>query len=229
MGLSAIGEYFFNLPLMKQGLPVLASGLWVTVKVSFTIMAFGFSVGLFLALIRALDIKYIGKAINFLIKLYADVFRASPYLVLVTVVFYGAPFLGVRLSPFWATVITFGACLSAFAEEIFRAGIEAIDKGQIEASRALGLSNFQTLWYVVLPWALMVSVPPLTNRTIAITKAISLASAITLPELLKQARHLQAIYANPTPIVEAAIIYVLLFFPLVRFSLYLERKMGKTK
>jgi len=214
---------------MKQALPTLASGLWVTVKVSFTIMALGFSVGLILAIIRALNIKYIGKPINFLIKIYADLLRASPYLVLVTVVYYGAPFLGVHFSPFWATAITFGACLSAFAEEIFRAGIEAIDKGQIEASRALGLSKFQTLWHVVLPWALMVSVPTLTNRTIAITKAVSLASAITLPELLKSARHLQAIYANPTPLVEAAMIYVLLFFPLVRFSLYLERKMGKTE
>lgn len=228
-GIAEIGKYFFDLQLMLKSLPTLARGLWVTIKVSFTIMAVGFGVGLFLAILRSLNLKYIGKLLNFLIDLYADVLRASPYLVLVTIVYYGAPFLGVRFSPFWATVATFGACLSAFAEEIFRGGIEAIDEGQIEAARASGLSNFQTLWYVVLPWAVMVSVPPLTNRTIAITKAISMASAITLPELLKQARHLQAIYANPTPLVEAAIIYVILFFPLVRFSLYLEKRMGRAE
>ena len=228
-GFADIIKYFFDPEIMVKALPTLANGLWVTIKVSVTIMAVGFGVGLFLAIIRALDLKYIDKPINFLIDLYADVLRASPYLVLVTIVYYGAPFLGVRFSPFWATVVTFGACLSAFAEEIFRGGIEAIDKGQVEAARASGLSSFQTLWYVVLPWAVMVSVPPLTNRTIAITKAVSLASAITLPELLKQARHLQALYANPTPLVEAAIIYVLLFFPLVRFSLYLERKMGSAE
>ena len=228
-GLAEIGKYFFDIQLMLKSLPVLANGLWLTIKVSLTIMAVGFGVGLILAMLRALNLKYIGKPLNLLIDIYADVLRASPYLVLVTIVYYGAPFLGVQFSPFWATVATFGACLSAFAEEIFRGGIEAIDKGQIEAARATGLSNYQTLRYVVLPWALTVSVPPLTNRTIAITKAVSMASAITLPELLKQARHLQAIYANPTPLIEAAIIYVILFFPLVRFSLYLERKMGKTE
>ncbi len=228
MNFGAISNYFFNLQIMKQALPVLASGLWVTVKVSLAIMGVGFITGLILAVIRTLDIKYIQKPLNFLIKLYADVLRAVPYLVFVTVVYYGGPYIGLRLSPFWSTVVTFGACLSAFAEEIFRSGIEAIDKGQIEAARSLGMTHLQTMRHVILPWAIMVAVPPLTNRTIAITKAVSLASAITLPELLKQARHYQAVVANPTPLIEAAIIYILLFFPLVRFSLYLERKMGKT-
>jgi polar amino acid transport system permease protein len=81
--------------------------------------------------------------------------------------------------------------------------------------------------YIILPQGVKIAIPTLTNRTVAITKAISMASAIALPDLLKQARSIQALVANPTPLVEAAIIYIALFYPLVKFTLYLERKMGK--
>lgn len=222
-----IGYYFFNLSVMQSALPTLLSGLLVTIKVSGAIIGLGFSLGLVLAIVRTLEVKYVSKVVNLVIKLYVDLLRSTPYLVLVTLVYYGLGFVGINLSPFWATVASFGACLSAFAEEIFRAGIEAIDRGQIEASRSLGLTHLQTLRFVVLPWVIRISFPPFTNRSIAIVKAVSMASAITLPELMKQARHLQAVMANPTPLIQAAIIYVLLFFPLVRFSLFLERKMGR--
>jgi len=225
--IAALGHYFFNPEIMLKALPSLLSGVVVLLKVSFGILGFGFVVGLSLAVLRTTPIRYIGKPLNVIIRVYVDVLRASPVLVLLVVIYYGGPFLGINLSDFWATVITFGACLSAFAEEIFRAGIEAISKGQVEAARALGLGHLQTMRYVVLPWAMVVTIPTLTNRTIAIVKDISMASAIALPELMKQARYLNSLLANPTPLIEAAIIYVLLFFPLVRVALYLERRVAQ--
>lgn len=224
MGLKDLSYYFFNLEVMYKAFPALLSGLWVTIKVSGVLVTFGFMVGLFLAVIRTLDMGFLSKPINIVIQLYADLLRASPYLVLVTLVYYGSPYLGINLNPFWATVITFGTCLSAFAEEIFRASIEAISKGQVEAARSLGLTHLQTMRYIILPWGLLVAIPPLTNRTTAIVKAVSMASAIMLPELLKEARHLQAIFANPTPLIQAAILYVLFFYPLIRLSARLEKR-----
>ena len=227
MDFSGLGRYFFNPVVMKKALPLLASGVWVTVKVAFLVIVIGFFVGLILAVIRSAKIRYIGKPINFLIRIYVDLLRASPYLVLLALVYFALPFAGINLSTFWATILTFGACLSAFAEEIFRAGIEAVDRGQREAARSLGLSFLQTMRSVVLPEAIHISVPTLTNRSVAIAKAISMASAIALPELLKQARWAQGIFANPSPLIEAAIIYIILFLPLIRLTALLEKKWGR--
>jgi His/Glu/Gln/Arg/opine family amino acid ABC transporter permease subunit len=227
MDIGGIYFYFFNVDIMLKVFPALLSGLWVTIKVSMTIIAIGFSLGLILAVIRSLEIKYIGKPINAFIRVYVDLLRASPYLVLVSLVYFALPFIGIQLSTFWATVVSFGACLSAFAEEIFRAGIEAVGRDQKEAAKSLGLTFLQTMRYVILPQAIRISIPTLTNRTVAITKAISMASAIALPDLLKQARSAQALVANPTPLVQAAIMYVILFYPFVRLTLHLEKRMGK--
>lgn len=227
MDIGGIYFYFFNVEIMLKVFPALLSGLLVTIKVSMTIIAIGFPLGLILAVIRSMGIKYIGKPINLFIKAYVDLLRASPYLVLVSFVYFALPFIGIQLSTFWATVVSFGACLSAFAEEIFRAGIEAVGKDQKEAAKSLGLTFLQTMRYVVLPQAIRLSIPTLTNRTVAMAKAISMASAIALPDLLKQARSAQALVANPTPLVQAAIMYVILFYPFVRLTLHLEKKMGK--
>ena len=227
MDFKGIYFYFFNVEIMWEVFPQLLSGVWVTIKVSLSIIALGFPLGLILAVIRSMNIRYIGKPLDWLIKVYVDVLRASPYLVLVSLVYFALPFVGIQLTTFWATVLSFGACLSAFAEEIFRAGIEAVGKDQKEAAKSLGLSFFQTTLYVVLPQAIRLAIPTLTNRTVAITKAISMASAIALPDLLKQARSMQALVANPTPLVQAAIIYVIIFYPFVRLTLHLEKKMGE--
>jgi len=229
MGFNEIVKYFFNSQIMVKALPLLASGLVVTLEVPCIVVGIGFTVGLILAVIRVgvANVPILGHPIRLLIRVYVDLLRASPYLVLLSLIYFGLPFLGLNLSAFSAAVITFSACLSAFAEEAFRAGIEAIDRGQWEAARSLGLNFAQTMGYVILPQAIRISIPPLTNQAVAIAKAISMASAIALPDLLKQARWAQGIFANPTPLIEAAIIYILLFFPLVRLIAFLERRLGK--
>jgi len=221
-------KYFLNFDIMRKAWPYLLSGLGVTVETAISIVVFGVFVGLLLAVIDVgcRRLKY-GRPINFLIRVYVDVLRASPYLVLLMLVYFGLAFVGITFSAYQATVVTFGACLSAFVEEIFRGAIEGIDKGQTEAARSLGLSFFQTMWYVLIPQAVRIAIPPLTNRAVAITKATALASAISLPELLKQARWTQGQYANPSPLIAATLLFILLFFPLTRVTLYLEKRFGK--
>lgn len=116
---------------------------------------------------------------------------------------------------------------AAYTAEIFRAGIEAIPKGQFEASEALGLANRDTMIDVILPQAIRIVIPPLTNNCINVLKDTALASVVAMPDLLKQATQAQALAANPTPLIGAAIIYVLLLMPMVavveRLELHFSR------
>ena len=114
--------------------------------------------------------------------------------------------------------------LAAFTAEVFRAGIESIPKGQFEAADALGLPFRVTLWKVVLPQAVRIAIPPQTSNCVAIAKDTSLASVVAMPDLLKEAQNAQALTANPSPLIAAAIIYFIVLWPAVRLVSYLERR-----
>ena len=224
IGLDAIGKFFFNARVISEALPYLWSGLLVTIRVGLLVTVLGFAVGLLLALVRCSHIRYVTRILGVLIRIYVDFLRSSPYLVLLVLVYFGLPFVGINLTTVVTTVVVFSACLSAFAEEIFRAAIESIEKGQTEASRALGLSFLQMMRYVIVPQAVRVAIPTLANRTVAITKAISMASAIALPDLLKEARQAAGNFANPSPLIAAAVMYITVFFLLGMLVSYLEKK-----
>jgi len=224
-------HYFFNGRVFLDTLPQLAHGLWITVQIAFLSVSIGFVWGLILAVIRV-TVKRPTNAwptqlLNLPIALYVDVLRSIPPLITLVVIYYALPYLGIYLPRFWSAVLTFVAVMSAFAEEIFRAGIESIDLGQVEAGRSLGLSYLQMMRYVVLPQGFRVAIPPLTSRMIAITKDVSLASVIGVADLLKEARAAQAFLANPTPLISAALLFTLVFLPLVRISMYLERRLAQ--
>ena len=114
--------------------------------------------------------------------------------------------------------------LAAFAEEIYWAGILSVDRGQWEAARSTGLTFFDTLVHVVLLQAVRLTIPPLTNRTIAITKNTALASVVAVQEILSQAGAAQAFAANTTPLTMASIAYLLIFLPLVVLSRWVETR-----
>ncbi len=105
---------------------------------------------------------------------------------------------------------------------MFRAGIESLPSGQWEAARALGLPFRVTLWKVILPQAVRVAIPPQTSNCVAIAKDTSLASVVAMPDLLKQATDAQALTANPSPLIAAAIIYLAILWPAVRLVAWLE-------
>ena len=216
---------FFNIPILIETFPLLLRGLVVTLQIGVTSIIAGLIGGLFLALVRL----YGPGPIPFLSKIYIDIFRSIPLLVLLIVVYYALPFVGLRFSPFFSAVLALSLVSSAYTAEIFRAGIEAIPHGQFEASQALGLSSRHMMVDVILPQAIKIVIPPLTNNCINVLKDTALASVVAMPDLLKQATQAQALSANPTPLIGAALIYVALLWPLVIIVARLEKRFGREK
>ena len=214
---------FFNIPVLMQSLPQLMNGLLVTIGIGATSIIAGLIGGLFLAVLRL----YAGPVVTALVRGYIDVFRSIPLLVLLIIVYYALPFVGVRLSPFFSAVTALTLVSAAYTAEIFRAGIEAIPKGQFEASAALGLSNRYIMTDVILPQAIRIVIPPLTNNCINVLKDTALASVVAMPDLLKHATQAQALSANPTPLIGAAVIYLILLLPMVRYVAHLEKRFSR--
>ena len=218
-------ETFLNGTVLAKYAPEILQGVWVTVELSVLIVMAGTLWGALLACIRAYRIW----PVSFLIVIYADIFRALPPLVLILLVYFGLPNLGVTLSSFAVLFIILGLTLGAFAEEIIWAGITATDKGQWEAARSTGLGFTQTLAYVVLPQAVRMVIPPLTNRAIAITKMTALGTVIGVPDILNQATTAQSFSGNASPLTLAALAYVVLFLPFVVLSRWLESRFAWKK
>lgn len=211
---------FFNWPVFLQALPQLLEGLGVTVVLGVVSILAGLVSGLLLALVRL----YGPTPMRVLSRIYTDVFRSIPLLVLLVLVYYALPFVGVRLSSFSAAALAISMVSCAYTAEIFRAGIEAIPKGQFEAADAIGLGFFSSMRDVILPQAFRIVVPPLTSNCINVLKDTALASVVAMPDLLKQATQAQALAANPTPLIGAAVLYLLLLLPLVRLVGYFETR-----
>ena len=139
-----------------------------------------------------------------------------PMLVILILIYYALPFLGVRFSSWTSAILAFSLVMGAYSAEVYRAGIEGVPKGQFEAAAALGLPFLLTLRRVILPQAVRAVVPPMTGNCVSMFKDTSLASTVALPELLNEATNAQALYANPSPLIMAAIIYVIFLWPMVR-------------
>lgn len=216
-------DTFFNVPVLIRTYPMLLWGLWVTIKIGVVSILMGLALGLLLALVRL----YGPRVFRILAGVYIDILRSIPILVLLIIIYYALPFLGVRLSPFMSAVAALSLVSGAYTAEIFRAGLEAIPRGQFEASGALGLSPRHMMTDVILPQAIRIVIPPLTNNCINVMKDTALASVVAMPDLLKQATQAQAVAANPSPLIGAAIIYIALLWPLVGMVARLERRFSR--
>jgi len=213
-------DQFFNAEVMARYLPDIIKGFWVTVLLAALVVVTGLVLGLALAIVRAYQIK----PVNFGIILFIDLFRALPPLVIIFIGFFGLPVLGIRFSGFFIAWLSLSLVLAAFAEEIYWAGITSVQKGQWEAARSTGLGFGETLIYVVIPQAIRMTIPPLTNRTIAITKNTALASVVSVEEMLTIAQTSLAYAANSSPLTMAAIGYLIIFFPLTMLSRWIETR-----
>lgn len=213
-------QNYFNLEIMRSAFPDVLRGFGVTVVVSVSVIALGLAAGLALALLRLTPVR----PLRWLIAAYTDLFRTLPQLVIIIVLYFALPYADLTISPFGATVLALGAVLSAFAADIFYAAIMAVPPGQWDAARALGLRHRRILRLVVLPQAVALALPLLTNRAIAIAKGTALGSAVSLPEALSTAQSITAILANPSPLTLATAFYLLLFIPLVIASRAVERR-----
>ncbi|HTO49763.1 MAG TPA: amino acid ABC transporter permease [Burkholderiales bacterium] len=211
---------FFNVAIAREYWPDIVKGFLITVRLGLAVIVTGLALGLVLAMLRSLQ----RRALNLLIVVYADAFRALPALMVIIILFFAFPYAGMSMSAFTATWLALSLVLGAFAEEIFWAGIIAIPKGQYEAARSTGMDRSQTLVHVILPQAVRITIPPLTNRTIAITKGTALGSVVALSEILGAAHSASSLAGNPTPLTLGAIAYLVLFIPFVIFGRWVETR-----
>ena len=214
-------DAFFNARVMARYLPDIAHGMLVTLELAALVIASGLIAGLALALVRSLGFR----PLNLLIVFVVDLFRALPPLVVIVFIYFGLPAVELSPSGFVSTWLSLALVLMAFSEEIFWAGITSIAKGQWEAARSTGLSYGQTLIHVVLPQAIRLTIPPLTNRTIAITKGTALATVVAVHEILGMASSAVSNSYNPSPLTLGAAAYLILFLPMVIVGRWLETRM----
>ncbi len=219
--MDAILQNFFNLAVYRDVFGFLLRGLWTTVWLSLLVIPIGVASGLLIAMGATQARK---RWVRFALAAYVDFFRAFPPLVLLIFIYYGVPFLGIDLPKLLAVAIGFMLNNSSYYAEVFRAGIESVPGGQMEAARSTGLTRFQALRHVVIPQATRNVLPDLVGNSIEVVKLTTIASVVAIPELLRVARDAQALVYNPSPIVLAALMYLALLWPLVRWLSRLEHR-----
>lgn len=220
MDLKALVFSFFNLEIAWEYLPDILKGMVVTVELGIVVAVTGLFFGMLLAVLRALQLK----PVNFFIICFSDIMRALPPLVVIMMLFFAFPYIQVSMSAFTATWIALSLVLAAFVEEICWAGIVSVPKGQSEAARSTGLNWLQSMLYVVLPQAVRLTVAPLTNRVIAITKSTALGSVVGLSEVLSNSQSAMSNSGNATPLMMGAIGCLIIFIPVVILGRWTETR-----
>jgi polar amino acid transport system permease protein len=215
-------QQFFNVAIMTSALPIVLRGLGMTLLVCLVVIPLGLCGGLAVAL----GMQARSRAVRIAVAALIDFFRAVPPLVLLIFIHAGLPFAGLRLSPFVSVALAFLLNNSAYYGEIYRAGIESIGRGQWDAARSTGLSAAQTAVWVVLPQAIRNVLPDLVSNTVEVVKLTSLASVVALPEMLYSADMARSLTYNASPIVLAALIYLVLLWPVVRLVSRLEHRIA---
>jgi L-cystine transport system permease protein len=187
-----------------------------------------FAVGLVLALLVALARLSRRRVVSALARAYVSVIRGTPLLVQLFIIFYALPSLGIVIDPFPSAVVAFSLNVGGYAAEIIRAAILSVPKGQWEAAATIGLDHTLTLRRVVLPQAVRVAVPPLSNTFISLVKDTSLASTIMVTELLRKAQEIAApTYEFMALYSLAAVIYWLICLVLSSAQARLERRLDR--
>lgn len=205
-------------------LPMLGKGALMTLSISIVAMTLAVFVGILVALMRL----YGHKSLSFLAVSFVEIFRGTPLLIQLYLIFYGLPYIGIRLDPFTAAVIGLGLNYGACEAENYRAGIQSIPKTQTDAAFALGMTRLQSLRHVVVPQAMRLVLPPVTNDFIALLKDSSLVSVITMVELTTIYGQLASTYFDYLGIgILTAIVYFLIGLPFVRLSRYFESRLAR--
>ena len=215
------------LPSTEKGssnLKFMFGGIWLTVALSSVSIFFSVLLGLFISL-PGLSNNYYIRGFN---RIYVETFRSIPVLVLILWVYYGLPVvLGLSLSPFTAGIVALALSDSAFEAEIFRAGIQSIERGQTEAADALGFSYTQKMWHIILPQAIRRILPPLGNQFVYMLKMSSLLSIIGLQELTRKANELTVTVYRPLEIYTVLVLEYLVLILIVSWIVRrLEIRLG---
>lgn len=212
----------FDFDIIAKSLPLLMAGAVVTVQITAMSVGLGLLIGMFAGVGRLSTIR----PIRYLAAVYVDFIRGTPLLVQIFLIYFAIPLVvGHRIDPFLAAITACSINSGAYIAEIFRAGIQSIDKGQMEAGRSLGMNWAQTMRYVIMPQAFKRIIPPLGNEFIAMLKDSSLVSVIGFEELTRRGQLVIArTYASFEIWMSVAFIYLIMTLTISRMVNYLERR-----
>jgi ectoine/hydroxyectoine ABC transporter permease protein EhuD len=206
--------------LAREALPALIEGLKITVELTFIVIAISLILGIFVALGRLSK----NRALRIVTGFYVDFMRATPLLLQLIYIYFVLPTVGIRLEPFVAAVVGLSLNYAAYLSEVYRSGIQAIPRGQLDAAAALGMRPSLIMRRIVLPQAIRIVIPTLGNYFVALFKDTSLASALTLQELLFSGQIIiSRTYDYFTIYTMVLVLYFLVGYPTLIFVRYLEK------
>ena len=207
---------------MLEILPRVLRASLVTLEISFLSLFFSVTLGLIFSIIALTS----GKLINILIRCFVEFTRGVPQLVQISIIYFALPYIGIYFDEFWTGVVALSFIGAGYTIEIFRNAVLNVDKGQHEAGKILGLTNYQTLIYVLYPQIIKRSLPPITNELINVVKASALLSVISVNELTKIMNDVIFEYFVVIEVLlEATIMYLLIISVLVLISRYFEKRL----
>lgn len=229
VGLREFGEFFWNVSQSISG------GLNVTLGLFFGTIILSIPIGLLLSIGAAADTRPVGgimspgkwimRALQAVIKFYIWVLRGTPLLLQLLFIYYGlATMFHIVIDNFTAAIVAFALNYAAYFAEIFRAGIQSVDRGQYEAARALGLSSSAMMFRVVIPQMIRTVLPPVGNEAITLVKDTSLVSIIALSDILNRTQNIVMREADVAPFIVAAVFYLVMTFILTKLFAYLEKR-----
>ncbi|AKT54317.1 nickel transporter [Selenomonas sp. oral taxon 478] len=212
----------FDMNLVVNSFPLLLVGAGVTIQITVLSTAIGFVIGLVVGVARISHLR----PLRMLAEVYVEFFRGTPLLVQIFLFYFALPVItGQRIDPFIAAISACGINSGAYVAEIFRAGIQSVDEGQMEAGRSLGMTWLQTMRYIIVPQAFKRVIPPLGNEFIAMLKDSSLVSVIGFEELTRRGQLIIAkTYGSFEIWMSVAVIYLVMTLTISRFVAYLERR-----
>ena len=224
-----VTQQYFDWDAARPYLGDLARGFWVTIQIALLAELIALALGLVLAVLRR------AGWVRFLAIAYINFFRAVPALLVLIVMYVSFPFLPIPviedLTGFQIGFIGLGLVYAAYIAEVYRAGIESVDRGQTEAARSLGMSHRQTMRLVIVPQAVRRVLPPLMNDFIALTKDVALVSVIAVQDVVGVARDAQAVTFNSTTLTVAVVFYLVFTLPLIwildRIIAREQRRLGR--
>ena len=213
--------YQLDPSIIIKYLPLFLKGVFLTVEISFLAILIGLPIGILAAVARTSRFKIL----NLVGAVYVEVFRNTPLLIQIFIIFFGLPGLGIKLSPYISGLTALVLYVGAYNAEVIRSGLEAVPRGQIEAAKSLGLTGVQTFLYIILPQAFQISLPALGNNWVALVKNSSLVSVIGMVELTWVTFDLNALTFRSFELFGAAtIFYLILIFILINILAFVEKR-----
>ncbi len=210
-----------NFSAIWRSVPFLLKGLPITLSLTGLSGLIGVGIGLILALMKISK----NKLFRWFALVYIDLFRGTPLLLQIMIVYYALP---LNIDAFSAAIIALSLNAAAYLAEIFRAGIESISRGQMEAALSVGMNYSQAMRYIIIPQTIRRIIPPTTNEIVALLKDTSLVMVIGLAEIVYKAKQIGSATANfLTPLMFAAILYLIFTIPLTRYAEKLERRFSR--